>query len=451
MHIAVIDDESIVRTRLQTALVKQGYTVASYGSGEEFLPDLGDSSFDLVFLDMMLPGMNGIEVLKYIKSRSADTEVILITGYASIDSVIEAIKLGAFHYLAKPLRLEEIKHLAARALEHKGLLSENRALKSRLEADQGWGEMIGISPEIKEVFTMVSKIAPLDCNVLIQGESGTGKELVARLIHRESRRKDHPFVAFNCGVFTQELIASELFGYQRGAFTGATATKIGILETAHGGTVLMDEIGDIPLPMQGKLLRVLQERQIMRVGANKPIQLDLRFIAASNKDLKRAVREGRFREDLYFRLNVVQINLPNFAERKQDIPILIRFFVGKYSRRFSKKISRIDPEAQKILEAYAYPGNIRELENIIERAVALAEGETLLARDLPQDLRELSVISLSQLPTLEEKEREYLRKVLQHTGHNLGQTAEILDLPRTTLWRKMRKFGLSGQSKNGGL
>ena len=373
--------------------------------------------------------------------------MILITGYASIDSVIEAIKLGAFHYLAKPLRLEEIKHLAARALEHKGLLRENRALKSRLEAGEGWGEMIGISPGIKEVFTMISKIAPLDCNVLIQGESGTGKELVARLIHRESRRKDHPFVAFNCGVFTQELIASELFGYQRGAFTGATATKIGILETAHGGTVLMDEIGDMPLPMQGKLLRVLQERQIMRVGANKPIQLDIRFIAASNKDLKRAVKEGRFREDLYFRLNVVQIDLPNLAERKQDIPILIRFFMRKYSRKFSKKILRIDPEAQKILEAYTYPGNIRELENIIERAVALAEGESLIARDLPQDLRELSVIAYGQWPTLEEKEREYLRKVLQHTGHNLGQTAQILDLPRTTLWRKMRKFGLSAQSK----
>ena len=409
MRIAVIDDESIVRARLQTALEKQGYTVSCYGSGEDFLPNLRDS-FDLVFLDMMLPGMNGIEALKYIKSRSPDTEVILITGYASIDSVVEAIKLGAFHYLAKPLRLEEIKHLAARALERKGLLTENRALKSRLEEGEGWGEMIGVSPEIKEVFTMISKIAPLDCNILIQGESGTGKELAARLIHRESRRKDHPFVAFNCGVFTQELIASELFGYQRGAFTGATATKIGILETAHGGTVLMDEIGDIPLPMQGKLLRVLQERQIMRVGANKPIQLDLRFIAASNKDLKRAVKEGRFREDLYFRLNVVQIDLPNLAERKQDIPILIRFFMRKYSHKFSKKILSIDPEAQEILEAYTYPGNIRELENIIERAVALAEGETLIAIDLPQDLRELSVIAYGQWPTLEEKEREYPKK-----------------------------------------
>ncbi len=447
MLIAVIDDESIVRTRLKAALEKQGYAVASYASGEEFLPVLQDSAFDLVFLDIMLPGMNGIEVLKYIKSRSTDTEVILITGYASIDSVIEAIKLGAFHYLAKPLKLEEIRHLAARALEHKGLLTENRELKSRLETSQGWGEMIGISPGIKEVFTTISKVAPLDCSILIQGESGTGKELVARLIHRESRRKDHPFVAFNCGVFTQELIASELFGYQRGAFTGATATKIGILETANGGTILMDEIGDMPLPMQGKLLRVIQELQIMRVGANKPIQLDLRFIAASNKDLKRAVKEGRFREDLYFRLNVVQINLPSLAERKQDIPILIRFFMNKYSDKFSKRISGIDPEAQKILESYTYPGNIRELENIIERAVALAEGETLVTRDLPQDLRELSVTAYGQWLTMEDKEREYLKKVLQHTGYNLAQTAQMLDIPRTTLWRKMRKFRLSAHSK----
>ncbi len=447
MRIAVIDDESIVRNRLQTALAKQGYAVAGYGSGEEFLPNLRDSSFDLVFVDIMLPGINGIEVLKHIKSRSADTEVVLITGYASIDSVVEAIKLGAFHYLAKPLRLEEIRHLAARALEHKGLLTENRELKSRLEAGQGWGEMIGISPGIKQVFTMISKVAPLDCNVLIQGESGTGKELVARLIHRESRRREHPFVAFNCGVFTQELIASELFGYQRGAFTGAAATKIGILETAHGGTVLMDEIGDMPLPLQGKLLRVLQERQIMRVGANKPIQLDLRFIAASNKDLKRAVKDRRFREDLYFRLNVVQIDLPNLTERKEDIPILIRFFMRKYSCKFSKRLLRIDPASEEVLVAYTYPGNIRELENIIERAVALAEGETLVAKDLPQDLRELSVVAYSQWPTLEEKEREYLIKVLHHTGHNLGQTARILDLPRTTLWRKMRKFGLRAELK----
>jgi len=322
-------------------------------------------------------------------------------------------------------------------------LEENRELRSRLEPLDGAGEMIGISTRIKEVFGIISKVAPLDCNVLIQGDSGTGKELVARSIHRESRRKDRPFVAFNCAGFTEELIGSELFGYQRGAFTGATATKIGILETAHGGTVFMDEIGDMPLSMQGKLLRVIQEKQILRVGANKPIQLDLRFIAATNKDLKRAIKEGRFREDSYFRLNVVQIVLPNLMERKEDIPVLIRYFLTRYSRKFSKRICAIDPAAEEILFAYTYPGNIRELENIIERAVALADTESLTPEDLPPDLREYSVTTYGKWPTLEERECEYLRKVLEYTAHDLGKTARILNLPRTTLWRKMRRYGLS--------
>jgi two-component system, NtrC family, response regulator AtoC len=449
MRVAVIDDELIVRTRLQKALAKEGYNTEVYGSGEDFLSSQESRQFDLVFLDIKLPGISGIEVLKEVKSRFSETEVILITGYASIDSVIEATRLGAFHYVAKPLKLDEIRHLAARALEHKHLLQENRELRSRLEPGDGWGKIIGISPRIKEVFGMISKVAPLDCNILIQGDSGTGKELVARSIHEQSRRKDRPFVAFNCAGFAEDLIASELFGYQRGAFTGATATKIGILETAHGGTVFMDEIGDMPLSMQAKLLRVIQERQILRVGANKPIQLDLRFIAATNKDLKRAVAEERFREDLYFRLNVVQFSLPNLMDRKEDIPILIRRFIAKYAWKFSKRIHGIETAAEEILLGYMYPGNVRELENIIERAVALAESEMLTVSDLPSDLREYSVTTYGTWLTWEEREQEYLRKVLEHTGNDLRQTARILNLPRTTLWRKMKKYGLSiPRSKN---
>lgn len=443
MRVAVVDDESIVRTRLQKALTKQGYAVEVYASGEDFLRSQELRQFDLAFLDIKLPGASGIEILREVKSRFPETEVILITGYASIDSVIEAVKLGAFHYVAKPLKLDEIRHLAARALEHKLLLEENRDLRSRLEPGDGWGEMIGIGRGMKEVFATISKVAPLDCNILIQGDSGTGKELVARSIHRESRRKDRPFVAFNCAGFAEDLIASELFGYQRGAFTGATATKIGILETADGGTVFMDEIGDMPLLMQGKLLRVIQEKQIIRVGANKPIQLDIRFIAATNKDLKRAIEDGRFREDLYFRLNVVQITLPNLMERKEDIPVLIKCFISKYARKFSKRIGGIDPTAEEVLLGYTYPGNIRELENIIERAVALAEGDTVTVKDLPPDLREYSVTTYGKWLTWEEREHEYLRSVLEHTGHDLRQTARILNLPRTTLWRKMKKYGLS--------
>jgi two-component system response regulator AtoC len=443
MNIAVVDDEVIVQKRLQGSLEKDGHRVKTYGSGEDFLRDLELGDFDLVFLDVVLPGLNGMEVLQQIKSRLPETEVILITGHASIDAAIGAIKKGAFHYVAKPLKLEEIRHLSRRALEHRQLLVENRQLKARLEPLDGWGEMIGVSPKMKEVFTITRKVAPLDCNVVIQGESGTGKELVARLIHRESDRRTRPFVAFNCGGFTEELIASELFGYERGAFTGAIATKIGILETAHRGTVFMDEIGDMPLSMQGKLLRVIQENQITRVGGNRPIQLDLRFIAATNKDLKRAVSEGRFREDLYFRLHVVQIGLPSLMERPEDIPLLIQYFLNRFSHKFAKRITGVDKPARAVLRAYAYPGNVRELQNIIERAVALAEGDTVTLGDLPLDLQDFTPPANGRWHTLEEQERDYIQKVLEYTKNHIGESARILDLPRTTLWRKMKKYGLS--------
>jgi DNA-binding NtrC family response regulator len=443
MNIAVVDDEIIVQKRLQAALEKDGHGVKTYGSGEDFLRDLDLGNFDLVFLDVVLPGVNGMEVLQQVKSRVPETEVILITGHASIDAAIGAIKKGAFHYLAKPLKLEEIRHLSRRALEHKLLVTENRQLKARLEPLDGWGEMIGVSPKMQEVFHLTRKVAPLDCNIIIQGESGTGKELVARLIHRESPRRTKPFVAFNCGGFTEELIASELFGYERGAFTGAIATKIGILETAHRGTVFMDEIGDMPLSMQGKLLRVIQEKQITRVGGNRPIQLDLRFIAATNKDLKRAVSEGRFREDLYFRLNVVQIILPSLMERPEDIPPLIQYFLNRFRHKFAKHITGIDKSAGAVLRAYSYPGNVRELQNIIERAVALAEGDTVTLADLPPDLQDFPSLANGRWHTLEEQEREYIQRVLEFTHNHIGESARILDLPRTTLWRKMKKYGLS--------
>jgi len=443
MRIAVVDDEPIVLKRLKQALAKEGHSVETFSSGEEFLQEQEASPFHLVFLDVILPGINGMEALKRTKKQAPETEVILITGNASLDAAIAAVKEGAFHYLSKPLKLEEIRHLTRRALEHQRLLEENRRLRARLEPLEGWGEMIGVSPGMKEVFSLIRKVAPLDCHVLIQGESGTGKELVARSIHRESPRRDRPFVAFNCAGFTAELIASELFGYEKGAFTGATATKIGILETAHRGTVFMDEIGDMPPSMQAKLLRVIQEQQILRVGGNRPISLELRFIAASNKDLKKEVKEGRFREDLYFRMNVVQITLPSLRDRKEDIPPLLHHFLSKYRQKFAKKIEAIAPEAREALLAYTYPGNVRELENIIERAVALAEGNTLTLADLPPDLREYSITPYQEWITLEEQEKEYLRQILRVTQYNLGQASQILALPRTTLWRKMKKYGLA--------
>jgi two-component system response regulator AtoC len=443
MNIAVVDDEPIVQKRLAGALEKEGHRADAYGTGEDLLRCLEDTVYDLVFLDVILPGMSGMEVLQRLKERFPDTEVIIITGQASIEAAVQAVKLGAFHYVSKPLKLEEIRNLTRKALEHRHLVAENRQLKARLEPLEGWGEMIGVSPPMKEVFHVIRKVAPLDCNVLIQGESGTGKELVARLIHRESPRRDRPFVAFNCGGFTEELIASELFGYERGAFTGAVATKIGILETAHRGTVFMDEIGDMPPSMQGKLLRVIQERAITRVGGNRSILLDLRFIAATNKDLKKALAEGRFREDLYFRLNVVQITLPNLMERREDIPLLLGYFTTHFSQKFAKRIKGIDQPARAVLLNYSYPGNVRELQNIIERAVALAEGETLTLADLPLDLQEAAAAPVEGWPTLEEQEKEYIRRVLKFTRHHLGESARILAMPRTTLWRKMKKYGLA--------
>jgi len=443
MTIAVVDDEVIVQKRLKGALEKEGHLVATYASGEELLRELERRPFDLIFLDVVLPGLDGMEVLRRVKARLPETDVIMITGHAELNAAVGAIKDGAFHYLSKPLKLEEVRNLTRLVLDRKRLLEENRNLKARLEPLEGFGEMIGVSPKMKEVFTLIRKVAPLNCSVIIQGESGTGKELVARLIHRESPRRDRPFMAFNCGGFTEDLIASELFGYERGAFTGAIATKIGILETAHRGTVFMDEIGDMPPSMQGKLLRVIQENRIFRVGGNKPIQLDLRFLAATNKDLKRAVAEGRFREDLYFRLNVVQITLPGLLERQEDIPLLLQHFLHLFCHRFAKKIRGLDREALAVLRDYAYPGNVRELQNIMERAVALAEGEELTLTDLPLDLQELAAGRPDQWSTLEEQEKAYIHKVLKVTQYHLGESSRILALPRTTLWRKMKKYGLS--------
>jgi two-component system response regulator AtoC len=429
MRIAVVDDEEIVRKRLKVTLEKEGHRVETFLLGESFLGGLDKSHFDLVFLDVVLPGIGGMEVLRLIKGRAPETEVILITGQASLDAAVEAVKLGAFHYVSKPLKLDEIRHLTKKALEHKRLLEENRQLKARLEPLEGWGEMIGVSSKMQEVFQVIRKVAPLDCNVLIQGDSGTGKELVARSIHRESPRRDRPFVAFNCGGFTEELIASELFGYERGAFTGATATKIGLLEAAQRGTIFMDEIGDMPPSMQGKLLRVIQEKRILRVGSSRPIQLDLRFIAATNKNLKQEVQAGKFREDLYFRLN-----------------LLIQYFITRYSKKFSKKIKGLDSQAREILLSYGFPGNVRELQNLLERAVALAEGDTITAADLPPELQEYRGAAEGPWITLEDRERDYIRKVLHFTRYNISETARILDLPRTTLWRKMKKYDLMKSS-----
>jgi len=442
-RVAVIDDEAIVCREIKRGLEKDHYVVETFLQGEAALDRLSQIPFDLVLCDLMLQDHSGLEVLKTIKTRYPQTEVIIITGYSSIDTAIEAIQVGAFHYVTKPVKMNEIRALAARAIEKVCLVKEKEALKKALDSRSRHPTIIGQSPLMQEVFHLIDKVAPLLCNVLIHGESGTGKELVARAIHLQGSRRNQPFMSFNCGGFTEELIANELFGHEKGAFTGAAGTKIGLLEAAHMGTVFLDEISAMPTSMQVKLLRFIQERTLLRVGGVKPIHVDARIIAASNQDLAEAVTNQTFREDLFYRLNVVCITLPPLRDRKEDIPLLVRHFLAKYTQAFSKKVKGLAPNTMEVLLNYPFPGNVRELENIIERAVALTDESIISPHDLPPDLQRLAATSSEDWPSLEKKEREYIRQVLIKTNYQKGLAAQTLKIPRTTLWRKMKRLGLS--------
>jgi len=445
-RIAIVDDELTVCRRLTDSLTKEGYEAEAFQTAGPFLERMARAQFQVIFLDLRLGDSDGMGLLSEIKRRWEQAEVVIITGYGSIDSAVEAIQKGAYHYLTKPLKLEDVRLLADRALEKVRLRQEVDTLKKVLGGQRSsFNGLIGTSKVMQEIFSLIQKVAVVDCNVLLQGDTGTGKELAARAIHNLSPRSSYPFVSFNCGSFTEELISSELFGHDKGAFTGAVATKIGLLETSHRGTVFLDEIGEMTSSMQVKLLRVIEEKKILRVGGTSPIDLDIRIIAASNKDLKHEVQEEAFREDLFYRLNVVTIKLPRLAERREDIPLLVSHFMEKYSTALRKNIASITPEAMEILSGYGYPGNVRELENIIERAVALADGEVVEVEDLPPDLQKLKFLSLDgeNLLTLEEVERRHILKALEKTNWNRNLTSEILALPRTTLWRKMKKYDIS--------
>jgi len=444
-RIAVIDDEPIISREIKRGLSKEPhYEVETFLDGESALQRLEQMGFDLILCDLRLPAMSGLDVLHTARKRLHHCEVILITAHGSVDSAIDAIRAGAFHYVTKPVKMADLRLLVKRALEKVTLVREKEALKEALFSQNRPAEIIGNSKAMLSVFRLVEKVAPLDSNVLIQGESGTGKEMIARALHQRSGRRQQPYVSFNCGGFTEELITNELFGHEKGAFTGATETKIGLLEAAHRGTIFLDEIGEMPATMQVKLLRFVEERTLLRVGGVKPLPIDVRLIAASNQDLKELVKAHTFREDLYYRLNVVMIPLPPLRARPDDIPLLIRNFLEKYSRAFGKEVKGVSSEVLDILSRYPFPGNVRELENIIERAVALSDEPEISARDLPSDLRELSMRSIEAAPrlTLEEMERKYIQEVLIKTNYRKSLAAEILGLPRTTLWRKMKQHGL---------
>ena len=443
--IAVVDDEPIVCRETKRALEKDHYEVETFSDGESVLQRLEKADFDLILCDLRLPGLSGLDLLKSVRRRRPDCEVIIITAYSSVDTAIEAIQAGAFHYVTKPIKIAELKMLVKRVLDKVILVREKNALKEILFSQNRPTDFIGNSKAMLDVFRLIGKVAPLDCSVLIQGESGTGKEMVARALHQRNPRKHQPFISFNCGGFSEDLIANELFGHEKGAYTGATETKIGLLEAAHQGTIFLDEIGEMPLSMQVKLLRFVEERTLIRVGGVALHSVDVRLIAASNQDLKELVKNQSFREDLYYRLNVVTVTLPPLRSRRDDIPLLVHNFLSKYSKAFGKEIKGISPEALEILSQYPFPGNVRELENIIERAVALSDDSMISSRDLPSDLRELCMSNLDgqSWPSLEEKEKQYIQQVLIKTNYRKNLSAQILKLPRTTLWRKMKHHGLT--------
>ncbi len=446
-HILLIDDESIALSNMSHVLEREGYTVTACENGERGLAAMQAAEFDVVLTDLRMPGIDGMDVLRHIRESTPDVPVIMITGHASLDSAVDAMKAGAFHYIAKPFRLDEAREVVRSALELRRIKRENSQLKERIQDISSRASIITQDLGMQRVLETARQIAVTDTSVVIHGESGTGKELLARFIHHFSQRSKGPFVAFNCGALQEEIAASELFGHEKGAFTGANANKIGLFEAAQGGTLFLDEVAEMPLLMQVKLLRVLQERELMRVGSTQAIDIDVRIIAASNRDLKAAVDEGQMRNDLYFRLNVVTLTLPALRERRDDIPLLAYYFLRKFSTMMERDLQEISTEAMQRLVDYDYPGNIRELSNFIERGVALTQGNKLDIEHLPQNLGSISVRvfkpEMAATPTtLKEQEREHILQALKLANGKRTEAAKLLGIDRVSLWRKLKKLGI---------
>ena len=444
--ILVVEDEAIARRNLAHVLEKEGYRVIPAAGGKEALDLLAAHTFDLVITDLKMDQVDGMAVLARSRELNPLTEVIMITGYATVDTAVKAMQSGAYHYLPKPFNLGTVRKVAAEALLKRRLQMENRRLRETL-ASGAPPLVIGESPAMRQIMQTVRQIAPTDTNVLILGESGTGKELVARSIHHHSPRVRRPFMAFNCGSFTEDLMANELFGHEKGAFTGANREKAGLLEAADGGTVFLDEIGDMPQSMQIKLLRVIQEREVLRVGGTRPITVDIRFVAATHRELEEDVQQGLFRQDLYYRLNVIALHLPPLSGRDGDIALLANYFLSLKCEAMHKSVRTVHPEAMELLKRHSWPGNVRELENVIERGVALAAGDTIMRTDLPDYLLNLAIETYRQpsgsIPTLVEQEQRYIRWVLEQCDGNRTQAAVIMGIDRVSLWRKLKRYGMT--------
>ena len=444
-RLLIVDDELSVRDSLAKWFSEEGYYVAAAESASEALTRIAEQTFDVALVDIKMRGTDGIELQRRLHEIYPDMLVIIMTGYASVETAIAALKNGAYDYVNKPLDPDEIAHLVAKAMSHRQTQQENVRLKENIADLTPPTDIVGQGAAMKHIFEAIETVAPTDATVLITGESGTGKELVARAIHAASNRRDHPMVVTHCGALTETLLESELFGHEKGAFTGAQYRKKGKFEIAEGGTVFLDEIGDISLKTQTDLLRVLQEREIVRVGGNQTIKVDFRIVAATNKDLEKLIEEGKFRPDLYYRLNVFHIELPPLREHREDIPPLVDHFVRKFNREMNKKITRITTGAMNMLQQYPWPGNVRELENALERAMVVAQEPDIREQDFT--LKSRDGVSVNGQRSLDDVEKDHILRVLEDCGGNQTRAAEVLGIDRVTLHHKLKKYGWSRKDK----
>lgn len=438
--IMVVDDERIVRESLYHWFKKGGYNVDTAASGNEALEKLAQFPFELLFVDIKMPGMSGLELLEKVKTEYPNTVVIIITAYGSIESAVEAMKMGASDYLMKPFKPDYLALVMEKIDQQLRMAGEYKHLKEQLEKKTRFDNIIGQSPPMQDVFDMIRQVAAQDASVLLSGETGTGKELVAKAIHAKSSRAQYPFVAINCGALPESLLETELFGHLKGAFTGAAQSRKGFLEVVSGGTLFLDEVGEISMKMQIDLLRVLEEKHISRVGSSHAVPVDFRLITATSKDLEKAIAANRFREDFFYRINVIQIEIPPLRARKDDIPLLVDHFLSKYSHETTKQVDHISRDALKLLQSYQWPGNVRELENAMERAVVLSKTRSVGVEDFA--FLNATPVKSIRTGSLLEVEKAYIKQVLEECDWNITRAAGILDINRVTLHKKIKRFNL---------
>jgi two-component system response regulator AtoC len=443
VNLLVVDDEEPFRRLLKNELSRKGYAVEVASDGAEALNLLRDRNFDVILLDVVMPGVDGISLMKRLKEDSSTPAIVVLTGKATVETAVEAMKNGAYDYLTKPYKLDELTIIVDRAYEYSRLSVKSKMLEQELVRKETPFDFIGKSRQLREILALIEKVAPTDSPVFVQGESGTGKELIANAVWHYSKRKDLPLIALNCAALSEHLIESEMFGHEKGAFTNAYQMKHGLVEVADKGTLFLDEIGEMPIALQAKLLRFLDSGEFRRVGGNKALRVDVRVIAATNKDLQALIKAGAFREDLYYRLNVINIAVPPLRERRDDVEELARHFLKRYAKKLDKQVKDFTPEAVELLTAYRWPGNVRELENVVERAVIVCDTAEIGAEDLSISSY-AAVADIPVNPSLEEMEKNYILRVLKEAGGNQSKASQLLGIDRKTLYLKLKKYGING-------